>query len=74
MQHSRSTAASAVGFGCYKVNSPWFKLFLYSLCGSGPPSLLLTRGTRLCRLPRMFEGTCDGLIRPPARRGVSRDE
>ena len=41
----------------YQVNSPWFKLYLYSLCESGPPSLLLTRGTRLCRLPRIFDGT-----------------
>ena len=40
-----------------QVNSPWFKLYLYSLCESGPPSLLLTRGTRLCRLPRIFDGT-----------------
>ena len=38
-----------------EVNSVWFKLFLYSLSGSGPPSLLLVKGTRLRRLPEVFQ-------------------
>ena len=36
------------------VNSTWFKLFLYHVTGYGPPSLFLTRGTRLSCLPDMF--------------------
>lgn len=41
-----------------QVNSVWFKLFLYHLTGCGPPSLLLVKGTRLRRLPRVFQVTC----------------
>ncbi|XP_071450194.1 protein FAM91A1 [Hetaerina americana] len=37
-----------------EVNSPWFKLFLYHFTGSGPPSLLLAKGTRLKQLPAPF--------------------
>ncbi|XP_046398087.1 protein FAM91A1 [Ischnura elegans] len=37
-----------------EVNSPWFKLFLYHITGSGPPSLLLPKGTRLKQLPSPF--------------------
>jgi len=36
------------------VNSVWFKLYIYHVTGSGPPSLLLVKGTRLRRLPRVF--------------------
>ncbi|XP_018574511.1 protein FAM91A1 [Anoplophora glabripennis] len=39
-----------------EVNSLWFKLFLYHMTGYGPPSLLLTKGTTLKQLPRMFLG------------------
>ncbi|XP_028149865.1 protein FAM91A1 [Diabrotica virgifera virgifera] len=39
-----------------EVNTLWFKLFLYHLTGYGPPSLLLTKGTTLNQLPRMFLG------------------
>lgn len=38
-----------------KVTSVWFKLYLYHMVGSGPPSLLLVKGTRLRRLPKVFE-------------------
>ncbi|XP_074640527.1 protein FAM91A1-like [Tubulanus polymorphus] len=38
-----------------EVNSVWFKLFIYQLTGCGPPSLLLVKGTRLKRLPVMFQ-------------------
>ncbi|OQR74619.1 protein FAM91A1-like, partial [Tropilaelaps mercedesae] len=34
-----------------EVNSLWFKLFLYNLTRQGPTSVLLTRGSRLRKLP-----------------------
>ncbi|CAL1270776.1 unnamed protein product [Larinioides sclopetarius] len=37
-----------------EVSSVWFKLFIYSLTKCGPPSLLLTKGTRLRILPKIF--------------------
>ncbi|XP_023013804.1 protein FAM91A1 [Leptinotarsa decemlineata] len=39
-----------------EVNTLWFKMFLYHITGYGPPSLLLTKGTTLKQLPRMFLG------------------
>ena len=36
------------------VNSIWFKLYLYSITKCGPPSLLLSKGVRLSKLPNMF--------------------
>ncbi|KAJ8928401.1 hypothetical protein NQ314_019066 [Rhamnusium bicolor] len=39
-----------------EVNTLWFKLFLYHMTGYGPPSLLLTKGTTLKQLPRLFLG------------------
>ncbi|XP_075227037.1 protein FAM91A1 isoform X2 [Lycorma delicatula] len=44
-----------------EVNSIWFKLFLYHKTGSGPPSLLLTRGTRVRKLPRILR-SCDKVL------------
>lgn len=38
-----------------EVNSVWFKLFIYEQVKSGPPSLLLMKGTRLRWLPKIFE-------------------
>ena len=38
-----------------EMNSVWFKLWLYSKLGSGPPSLLLAKGTRLRRLPQFLK-------------------
>jgi len=38
-----------------EVNSVWFKLFLYSTVGSGPTSVLLTKGTRLKKIPTLFK-------------------
>lgn len=38
-----------------EVNSAWFKLFIYVLSGHGPPSLLVSKGTRLRILPTVFE-------------------
>ena len=40
-----------------EVNSVWFKLFIYDQVKSGPPSLLLVKGTRLRSLPKIFEVT-----------------
>ena len=37
-----------------EVNSVWFKLFLYHVTGNGPPSLLLVKGSRLRKLPKVF--------------------
>ncbi|KAJ8985709.1 hypothetical protein NQ317_014358 [Molorchus minor] len=39
-----------------EVNTLWFKLFLYHMTGYGPPSLLLTKGTAIKQLPRLFLG------------------
>ncbi|CAL1540912.1 unnamed protein product [Lymnaea stagnalis] len=44
-----------IGPAIPEVSSVWFKLFIYHLTGSGPPSLLLMKGTRLHRLPRVFK-------------------
>lgn len=38
-----------------EVNSAWFKLFIYVLSGHGPPSLLVSKGTRLRMLPSIFQ-------------------
>ncbi|GAB1599980.1 protein FAM91A1-like [Argonauta hians] len=38
-----------------EVNSVWFKLFIYHLTGNGPPSVLLVKGTKLRRLPAIFQ-------------------
>ncbi|KAJ5080578.1 protein fam91a1 [Anaeramoeba ignava] len=35
-----------------EVNSPWFKLFIYDLIKSGPPSYLFTKGSRIRHLPK----------------------
>lgn len=34
-----------------ECDCPWFRLFLCHACGSGPPSLLLAKGTRVRALP-----------------------
>ena len=38
----------------FQVNSVWFKLYMYNLTGCGPASLLLVKGTKLRRLPKIF--------------------
>ena len=38
-----------------EVSSVWFKMFLYDVCGSGPPSLLLPKGYKISRLPKIFD-------------------
>ena len=49
------------------VNSIWFKLYIYALTGSGPPSLLLAKGVRLNRLPFIFMDFEALMITPWAR-------
>ena len=44
-----------VGPAVSEVTSIWFKLWLYSKLGSGPHSILLSRGTRLRRLPSVLK-------------------
>ncbi|XP_060526700.1 protein FAM91A1 [Cylas formicarius] len=39
-----------------EINSLWFRFFLYHVTGYGPPSLLLSKGTAVKQLPRMFLG------------------
>ncbi|XP_061181640.1 protein FAM91A1-like [Saccostrea echinata] len=43
-----------IGPAIPEVNSVWFKLYTYHISGCGPPSLLLVKGTKLRRLPKMF--------------------
>eukprot|EP01132_Coremiostelium_polycephalum_P001393 gene1393-1760_t len=38
----------------YEVHSFWFRLYLYSLVGAGPNSLLFPKGTRLKKIPNIF--------------------
>ncbi|KAL4235865.1 hypothetical protein ACF0H5_004253 [Mactra antiquata] len=43
-----------VGPAVPEVNSVWFKLYIYSLTKCGPPSVLLVKGKKLRRLPKIF--------------------
>ena len=38
-----------------EVSSIWFKMFLYNHVKCGPPSLLLPKGYKISRLPKVFE-------------------
>lgn len=44
-----------IGPAIPEVSSIWFKLYLYHKTQSGPPSLLLVKGTRIRRLPKIFQ-------------------
>uniref|UniRef100_A0A671MME7 Protein FAM91A1-like n=1 Tax=Sinocyclocheilus anshuiensis TaxID=1608454 RepID=A0A671MME7_9TELE len=44
-----------IGPAIPEVSSIWFKLYLYSVTGQGPPSLLLSKGSRLRKLPETFQ-------------------
>ncbi|XP_075070134.1 protein FAM91A1 isoform X2 [Mixophyes fleayi] len=43
-----------IGPAIPEVSSIWFKLYIYHICGHGPPTLLLSKGTRLRKLPDIF--------------------
>ncbi|XP_068094102.1 protein FAM91A1 isoform X1 [Hyperolius riggenbachi] len=43
-----------IGPALPEVSSIWFKLYIYHICGCGPPSLLLSKGSRLRKLPDVF--------------------
>ncbi|XP_027461435.1 protein FAM91A1 isoform X3 [Zalophus californianus] len=45
-----------IGPAIPEVSSVWFKLYIYYITGQGPPSLLLSKGTRLRKLPDIFQG------------------
>ncbi|KAM9198750.1 protein FAM91A1 isoform 2-T2 [Dugong dugon] len=45
-----------IGPAIPEVSSVWFKLYIYRITGQGPPSLLLSKGTRLRKLPDIFQG------------------
>uniref|UniRef100_A0A8C4SV30 Family with sequence similarity 91 member A1 n=1 Tax=Erpetoichthys calabaricus TaxID=27687 RepID=A0A8C4SV30_ERPCA len=44
-----------IGPAIPEISSIWFKLYLYHICGKGPPSLLLSKGVRLRKLPGIFQ-------------------
>uniref|UniRef100_A0A2I3MDL0 Family with sequence similarity 91 member A1 n=1 Tax=Papio anubis TaxID=9555 RepID=A0A2I3MDL0_PAPAN len=44
-----------IGPAIPEVSSVWFKLYIYHITGQGPPSLLLSKGTRLRKLPDIFQ-------------------
>uniref|UniRef100_A0A8C9SPP3 Family with sequence similarity 91 member A1 n=1 Tax=Scleropages formosus TaxID=113540 RepID=A0A8C9SPP3_SCLFO len=44
-----------IGPAIPEVSSIWFKLYLYHVTGQGPPSLLLSKGSRLRKLPDVFQ-------------------
>ncbi|XP_014254645.1 protein FAM91A1 [Cimex lectularius] len=50
-----------LGPPCPQAHTPWFKLFLYHVTGSGPPSILFSRGTRITVLPSILRN-CDKVL------------
>ncbi|XP_038057163.1 protein FAM91A1-like isoform X1 [Patiria miniata] len=44
-----------IGPAIPEVNSVWFKLYIYQMVQSGPPTLLLVKGMRLRYLPDIFQ-------------------
>ena len=44
-----------IGPAIPEVSSIWFKLYLYHVTSQGPPSLLLSKGSRLRKLPDIFQ-------------------
>uniref|UniRef100_A0A9L0SKE1 Family with sequence similarity 91 member A1 n=1 Tax=Equus caballus TaxID=9796 RepID=A0A9L0SKE1_HORSE len=51
-----SCAPQHIGPAIPEVSSVWFKLYIYHITRQGPPSLLLSKGTRLRKLPDIFQG------------------
>lgn len=50
-----SLSPQHIGPAIPEVSSIWFKLYLYHVTGQGPPSLLLSKGSRLRKLPEIFQ-------------------
>lgn len=50
-----SSLPQHVGPAIPEVSSLWFKLYVYALTASGLPSLLLIKGTKLKKLPDIFQ-------------------
>ena len=44
-----------------EVTSLWFRLFIYAKTQGGPESLLLTKGSRLSRIPNIFR-SCENVL------------
>eukprot|EP00090_Calanus_glacialis_P008224 TRINITY_DN16538_c0_g1_i1.p1 TRINITY_DN16538_c0_g1~~TRINITY_DN16538_c0_g1_i1.p1 ORF type:complete len:858 (-),score=315.54 TRINITY_DN16538_c0_g1_i1:118-2628(-) len=59
---SPSLCPPVLGPGLPEVASSWFKLFLYSLCGQGPPSLLIPKGWKMRCLPRPLSSSSTLLV------------
>ncbi|KAM9967095.1 hypothetical protein ACTFIR_007332 [Dictyostelium discoideum] len=49
------------GPAVYEVHSFWFRIYLYSMVGKGPNSILLPKGTRLKRIPTIFKD-CEKIL------------
>ncbi len=54
--HTNSVPLFGQFFKSTDYSHYWSKLFYYHICGFGPPSLLLIKGTLLKCLPRLFLG------------------
>lgn len=54
IQAVSSCTPQHIGPAIPEVNSVWFKLYIYYLTGCGPPSLLLVKGTKLRKLPKIL--------------------
>ena len=55
VQSISSCVPPHLGPAVTEVTSIWFKLWLYSKLGTGPHSILLSRGTRLRKLPAVLK-------------------
>ncbi|KAL7984082.1 hypothetical protein Chor_002652 [Crotalus horridus] len=56
LRHNKDLVTQHIGPAIPEVSSVWFKLYIYHITGQGPPSLLLSKGTRLRKLPDIFQG------------------
>jgi len=58
---SPSLCPPVIGPGLPEITSSWFKLYLYSICGQGPPSLLIPKGWKMRCLPEPLR-SCSTLL------------
>jgi len=59
---SPSLCPPVLGPGLPEVASSWFKLYLYHLCGQGPPSLLIPKGYKMRCLPQPLSSSTTLLV------------